>query len=52
MLYQAAPGLNAAGKWIYTNGRTDEWAAVHNPYADTSKGQKEFDWFHSVRTVP
>lgn len=40
--------LNAAGKWIYTNGRTytDEWAAVHNPYADTSKGQKEFDWFH------
>ena len=39
---------NTEGKWLYTNGRTytDEWAAVHNPYADTSKGQAEYDWFH------
>ncbi|MCM1232604.1 MAG: hypothetical protein NC489_20965 [Ruminococcus flavefaciens] len=39
---------NTEGKWLYTNERTytDEWAAVHNPYADTSKGQPEYDWFH------
>ena len=39
---------NALGQWFYTNGRTytDEWAAVQNPYADTSKGQPAFDWFH------
>lgn len=39
---------NTEGKWLYTNGRTytDEWAAVHNPYADVSKGQAEYDWFH------
>lgn len=39
---------NAAGKWLFTgNGRTyvNEWAAVHNPYADASKGQSTFDWF-------
>lgn len=39
------------GKWLFTttgaSGRTyaNEWAAVHNPYADTSKGQSSFDWF-------
>lgn len=39
---------NANGKWLYTNGRTftNEWAAVHNPYADPAKGQSTFDWFH------
>ena len=39
---------DALGKWYYTNGRTytNEWAAVHNPYADKSKGQPTFDWFH------
>lgn len=39
---------NAAGKWLFTdNKRTyvNEWAAVHNPYADASKGQSTFDWF-------
>ena len=38
---------DANGKWIYTNGRTftNEWAAISNPYADTSKGQSLFDWF-------
>lgn len=39
---------NAAGKWLFTgNGRTyvNEWAAVHNPYADASIGQSTFDWF-------
>lgn len=39
---------NAAGKWLFTdNKRTyaNEWAAVHNPYADTAKGQSAFDWF-------
>ena len=39
---------NALGQWFYSNGRTftDEWAAVQNPYADASKGQPSFDWFH------
>lgn len=42
---------DATGKWLFTttgkDGRTyaNEWAAVHNPYADTSKGQSSFDWF-------
>ncbi|WP_097006339.1 hypothetical protein [Lacrimispora amygdalina] len=35
------------GKWLFTAGRTyaNEWAAISNPYADTSKGQSPFDWF-------
>ena len=39
---------DGVGKWIYTNGRTftDEWAAIANPYADTKKGQRSYDWFH------
>lgn len=39
---------DAAGNWYYENGRTftNEWAAVQNPYADTSKGQPSYDWFH------
>lgn len=39
---------DAQGKWLYINGRTytNEWAAVHNPYADASRGQAEYDWFH------
>lgn len=39
---------NALGQWFYSNDRTytDEWAAVQNPYADASKGQPSFDWFH------
>lgn len=39
---------NAAGRWMFTDGsRTyaNEWAAVHNPYANTAAGQKIFDWF-------
>ncbi len=39
---------DAQGRWLYTNGRTytNEWAAVQNPYADASRGQAEYDWFH------
>lgn len=39
---------NALGQWFYSNNRTytDEWAAVQNPYADASKGQPAYDWFH------
>ncbi len=40
---------NGAGRWMFAdNTRTyaGEWAAVHNPYADTKSGQKEFDWFY------
>lgn len=39
---------NAAGRWIFTDeARTyaNEWAAVHNPYADASAGQSAYDWF-------
>ena len=39
---------NAAGKWLFTDQKrtyVNEWAAVHNPYADTLKGQSAFDWF-------
>lgn len=39
---------NAAGKWMFTDGsRTyaNEWAAIHNPYANTAIGQSAFDWF-------
>lgn len=37
-----------SGNWYYSNGRTytNEWAAIQNPYADTAKGQSQFDWFH------
>lgn len=36
------------GNWLYSNGHTftDEWGAIQNPYADTAKGQAQFDWFH------
>ena len=39
---------NALDKWFYTNGRTytSEWAAITNPYADSSKGQNAYDWYH------
>lgn len=39
---------DAKGNWLYSNGHTftDEWAAVQNPYADSAKGQPQFDWFH------
>lgn len=39
---------NALDKWFYTNGRTytNEWAAITNPYADASKGQSQYDWYH------
>ena len=36
------------GKWKFAkDGRTcaGEWAALYNPYADTSKGMPAFDWF-------
>lgn len=35
------------GNWLFTSGRTyaNEWAAVHNPYADITKGQAQYDWF-------
>lgn len=38
---------NALGHWFYSNARTytNEWAAVHNPYADVKLGQPTFDWF-------
>ena len=38
---------DGAGHWLYVNGRTfrSEWAALPNPYADTSKGQRAYDWF-------
>lgn len=39
---------NAAGKWMFTDGsRTfaNEWAAVHNPYANSALGQEAYDWF-------
>lgn len=39
---------NAAGRWIFTDeSRTyaNEWAAIYNPYADTTAGQSAFDWF-------
>lgn len=38
---------DARGNWLYSNGHTftNEWAAVQNPYADTSKGQPQYDWF-------
>ena len=41
-----------AGRWSFTDGaRTyaDEWAAVHNPYANTAAGQNVFDWFRFDR---
>lgn len=41
---------NASGRWFYSdvNGSmlTDTWAAIKNPYADTTKGQAAFTWFH------
>lgn len=39
---------NAAGRWIFMDGtRTfaNEWAAIHNPYANTALGQSAYDWF-------
>lgn len=36
------------GKWNYKVGGTNivnKWAAIFNPYADTSKGQEAFGWF-------
>ncbi len=39
---------NAAGRWIFmdsTRTFANEWAAVHNPYADTAAGQNAYDWF-------
>lgn len=36
------------GKWNYRVGETNianKWAAIFNPYADTSKGQEAFSWF-------
>ena len=37
-----------AGRWFFSTDRTytDEWGAILNPYADTSRGQSRFDWFH------
>ena len=39
---------NAAGQWMFADrDRTyaKEWAAVHNPYANTAVGQSVYDWF-------
>lgn len=36
------------GKWNYRIGETNianKWAAIFNPYADTSKGQEAYSWF-------
>ncbi len=55
----AAPGLppyvvsgtwlqNDAGRWRFADQQrtyANEWAAVHNPYADPARGQSTFDWF-------
>lgn len=38
----------ADGSWTFTSGgRTynNEWAYIHNPYADSKKGQQTADWF-------
>lgn len=39
--------LNSSGRWSYTNSRKykNEWAAIENPFADSKKGQRNFDWF-------
>ena len=39
------------GRWFFSTDHTytDEWGAILNPYADTSKGQSQFDWFHFGR---
>ena len=38
------------GKWTFTDNKgvayKEKWAAVHNPYANTSAGQQAFDWFY------
>ena len=55
-LSSAAPAGSVTGTWIQTadgrwtftsGGRTysNEWAYIHNPYADTQKGQNQADWF-------
>ena len=39
---------NNSGKWNYKVGNintANKWAAIFNPYADTSKGQEAFSWF-------
>jgi len=39
---------NAEGKWTFADDKrsyANEWAAVYNPYADTSRGQGSYDWF-------
>ncbi len=39
---------NAAGQWMFADQErtyANEWAAVHNPYADTAAGQQPYDWF-------
>lgn len=39
---------NAQHNWLFTDDKrtyANEWAAVHNPYADKSIGQQEYDWF-------
>ncbi len=39
---------NAAGRWMFTDGKrtyANEWAAIHNPYANVAAGQSAFDWF-------
>jgi len=53
---QSAPEGSVTGTWVQTaderwtftsGGRTynNEWAYIHNPYADPRKGQKAADWF-------
>ena len=39
---------NAQHNWLFTDDKrtyANEWAAVHNPYADKGIGQQEYDWF-------
>ncbi len=43
---------NGAGKWLFVDEKrtyADEWAAVHNPYANTAAGHSPFDWFRFDR---
>jgi len=39
---------DAQGRWTFATTRQfkNEWAAVYNPYADTAKGQRVYDWFY------
>jgi glucan-binding YG repeat protein len=37
--------MRQASGCLRTRTYANEWAAVHNPYADTAAGQQPYDWF-------